>query len=338
MRVLVTGATGFVGSHSVRALLAAGHRVRLLIRSPEKLARVLPAEAAQLDDVVVGDVTDAAVVDQALRGCEAVLHAAGLVTFAAARAREVLDTNRLGARRVVGGAVREGLQSIVYVSSAGALFAPGRGTIRPEQPVAPARSAYARSKADAERFVRDLQERGHPVRISYPCGVLGPDDPGMSEANHMLYTFYRDLFVVTSAGFQLVDVRDLASLHARLVALDGGPGRYLAGAENLSWRELADRLDALTQAPLRRLSVPGGMLRAAGKVGDVIKRMVDFNFPLTAESMEFATRWPGADASRTREELGLDFRPAEETLADTLRWMVRAGHLPAEKIGRLAHC
>jgi hypothetical protein len=77
-------------------------------------------------------------------------------------------------------------------------------------------------------------------------------------------------------------------------------------------------------------------MRAGGSVGDVVKRIYDFNFPLTRDSMEFATQWPGADASRTTNELGVHFRPIEETYRDTLRWMQRAGHLTAAQVGQLA--
>jgi dihydroflavonol-4-reductase len=77
-------------------------------------------------------------------------------------------------------------------------------------------------------------------------------------------------------------------------------------------------------------------LRAAGSAGDVVKRFYDFNFPLSREAMEFATRWPGADAGRTMEDLGLRVRGAEETYRDTVVWMYRAGHLTTSQVGRLA--
>lgn len=336
MKTLVTGGTGFIGSHTAQALHAAGYRLRLLVRDAGKARRVLGAEVTSDAELVVGDVTDPGAVAKALAGCDAVLHAAALVALERSQAGRVLATNARGAELVVGGAVERGIPLIVYVSSASALFTPGLACITPDLPVAPARSAYARSKADAERFVRRLQQEGAPVDVTYPCGVLGPDDPGMSEANHALFTFYRDLFVVTSGGFQIVDVRDLAELHRRLLERQGEAGSFIAAGENMPWRELAERLDALTGAPMRRVTLPGPLMRAAGRVGDVVKAVVDFNFPLTLEAMDFATRWPGADASRTTAELGVDFRPAEETLADTLRWMVKAGHLPAAKIGRLA--
>jgi len=335
MKVMVTGGTGFAGSHTVRALRAAGHELRLLVRNPKKLKAVFGADADGIGEVVVGDVTDEASVLRAMQGCDAVFHAAALVALEASRAREVLETNARAVSLVVEGAVRRQIERIVYVSSASALFAPGTPRITSEMPVAPARSAYARSKADAERTVRRLQAEGAPIRVSYPCGILGPDDPGLSEANHMLYSFYADTFVVTSAGYQVLDVRDLAEAHVKLLECPGGPCGYMLGGEQLTWREFGNRIDALTGAPMRRLTLPGPVLRAAGHVGDLIKRVYDFNFPLTIESMHYATHWPGVDARPAEQELGVRFRPADETLSDTLRWLVRAGHLPPSKIGRL---
>jgi dihydroflavonol-4-reductase len=213
---------------------------------------------------------------------------------------------------------------------------PGGPPVSPELPVAPATTAYARSKAQAEFYVRQLQARDAPVRISYPAGIVGPDDPGMSDANHAVYTWFVDAGVVTSSGFQCVDVRDVAALHVKLLELPEGAHAYAAAAEMLPWADVYDLLDRLTGARLRRLVVPGWLMRAAGSVGDVVKRVYDFNFPLTRDSMEFATRWPGADATRTTRELGLVFRPIEETYRDTLRWMHRAGHLTAAQVGKLA--
>ena len=336
MKVLVTGGTGFTGSHTVRALVAAGHEVRLLVRDAAKLRRVFEADAVAISDFVVGDMVDAASVEKALAGCDGLVHAAALVDLRAARAREVAETNARGVELVVGGAARHGLSSIVYVSSLSIFFVPGGPPITPELPIAPATTAYAKSKCEAEHYVRKLQAEGAPIRISYPAGIIGPDDPGMSDGNHTIYTWFEDLGVVTSSGFQPVDVRDVAALHLKLLELPPGPHRYAAAAEMLPWGEIYPLMDRLTGGRLRRVRVSGPMMRALGSVGDVVKRVWDFNFPLTRDSMEFATQWPGADASRTTRELGLAFRPAAESYADTLRWMHRAGHLSAKQVGKLA--
>jgi nucleoside-diphosphate-sugar epimerase len=336
VKVLVTGGTGFTGSHTVVALVAAGHEVRLLVRDAAKVRRVFEPHGLAPRDVVVGDMTDPAAVEKALVGCDGVVHAAALVDLRRAAARLVEDTNARGVELVVGGAVERGLARIVYVSSLSVFFVPGGPPVSPELPIAPATTAYARSKAQAEVYARQLQAEGAPVAISYPAGIIGPDDPGMSDANHAVYSWYRDTGVVTSSGFQCVDVRDVAALHVRLLELPPGPHRYAAAAELLPWAEIYELLDRLTGTRVRRFAVPGWLMRAAGSVGDVVKRVYDFNFPLTRDSMEFATQWPGADATRTTRELGLAFRPVAETYRDTLAWMYRAGHLDARHVGRLA--
>jgi dihydroflavonol-4-reductase len=336
VKVLVTGGTGFTGSHTARALVAAGHEVRLLVRDREKLRRVFEPDATVPSDVVVGDMTDESAVDAALAGCDAVVHAAALVDLRASSARRVEETNARGVRLVVGGAVRRGIPRTVYVSSLSIFFVPGGPPVTPELPIAPTTTAYARSKAEAEKYVRGLQAQGAAVHVSYPAGIIGPDDPGLSDANHAVYTFFRDTGVVTSNGFQVVDVRDVAALHLKLLELPPGAQRYAAAGPMLRWAEVYDLLDRITGARVRRLRIPGAAMRAAGTLGDLVKRVYDFNFPLTRDGMEFATRWTGADASRTTRELGLAFRDPEDSYRDTLRWMHRSGHLTARHVGRLA--
>jgi nucleoside-diphosphate-sugar epimerase len=336
VKVLVTGGTGFTGSHTVRALLAADHEVRLLVRDPAKVRIAFEADGFVPQDVVVGDMTDAAAVDVALAGCDGVVHAAALVDLRRAAARLVEHTNSRGVELVIGGAARLGLPTIVHVSSLGAFFTPGGPPLSPDLPVAPGTTAYARSKAQAECYVRLLQERGAPIRISYPAAIVGPNDPTMSAANAAIRSMVRDIGLITSSGFQVVDVRDVALLHLKLLDLPAGTHRYATAGEMLSWPDVFHLLDNLIGRRVRRLRVPGGLLRAAGSASDVVKRFHDFDFPLTRDSMEFMTRWPGADAERTTRELGLHFRDAAETYRDTLVWMYRAGHLRADHVGRLA--
>lgn len=334
MRVLVTGATGLIGSHTAAAVRAAGHDLRLFVRDPAKAKRVFAPRGTEIAEIVTGDVTDAAAVNRALEDCDAVIHTAAVVALESGRSGEVLATNPRGVENVVGGAAERGIERILYVSSAGALFTPGGPSIRADSPLGTARSAYARSKADAERSVRHLQEAGAPIRTIYPPAVIGPDDPGLSEGNHTIRTFLKDTMVMTSSGFQLVDVRDLAVLHVEL--LDADPGRYVAAGHLLTWPELADLIDGVTGTRVRRVPAPGPLLRALGRVGDVVKRVWPFDFPLTREAMEFATQWPGLEPSPRVQEMGVRFRPPSETLVATIAWLYRAGHLPARRVGRLA--
>jgi nucleoside-diphosphate-sugar epimerase len=336
MRVMVTGGTGFTGSHTVRALAAAGHGVRMLVRDREKVRRVFAPGGFVPGDVVVGDVADEASVAEAMRGCDAVFHAAALVDLRRKMAQRVLDTNRAGVERVIVGAAKRGLPSIVYVSSMSVFFRPGP-PLTPESPIVDATTAYGRSKVEAERVVRRLQEEGAPIRISYPVGILGPDDPGMTDGNRALWAWIAQLSVDTDGGFEPVDVRDVASLHVKLLELPPGPHRYAAASPMLSWAENYATIERVTGRKLRRrVAISGGGMRALGRAGDFVKRFVDFAFPLTYDSMLYATQWPGVDASRTTRELGVTFRGAEATYADAIRWMHRAGHLPAKLVGKLA--
>jgi nucleoside-diphosphate-sugar epimerase len=333
---MVTGGTGFTGSHTVRALLAAGHEVRLLVRDREKVKRVFTGDALAPSDVVAGDVVDEASVAEAMRGCDAVVHVAALVDLRRKMAARVLETNAAGVERVVGGAAKRGVPRIVYVSSLSVFFKPGPHPLTPESPIVPAASAYARSKVEGELAVRRLQEAGAPIRISYPAGIVGPDDPGLTDGNNAMRAWIAQSAIDTEGGFQPVDVRDVAALHVKLLELPDGPHRYAAAGPMLSWAENYAVIERVTGRKLRmRVAISGERMRTLGRIGDVVKRVVDFSFPFTLDAMVFATQWPGADATRTTRELGLHYRPVEQTYADTIRWLASAGHIPQKLAGRL---
>jgi dihydroflavonol-4-reductase len=336
MRVLVTGGTGFVGAHTAAALARAGHDVRLLARDPQKAERVVAEHGIAGCEIVRGDLADAPSVTAAVDGCTALVHSAAVVSLDAHRGEEVYRTNVRGTATVFEAAQRCGVASLVYVSSAGALFTPGGPPVGPASPIATATSWYMRSKADAERSARALLDGGTPMRITYPVGVVGPDDPGLSESNHMIRTLVHDFVPLTSAGVNLVDVRDLALVHVALVEGRVPPGRYVVGGRLVSWAGLATLLEQATGRELRKVRVPGSVLRGLGRVLDVVKRFRDVDLPITHEAMIFATQWPGADGSATTAATGIVDRPLEETLADTLRWLVATGRLRGEHVGKLA--
>ena len=227
MKVLVTGGTGFVGSHAVEAILRAGHEVRLLARTPEKVDRVLGARGVKLSNVVLGDMTDAACVRNALTGCDAALHAAAEVEIG--RAKKVFEANVAGTHNVVGGAVELGLDPILVVSSVATMFPPAGPVIRVDDPVANLHTDYGRSKAEGERYARGLQAVGKPVVSIYPTGVVGPNDPGLSAPVRGVRDQIRFGSMITSGGVGLVDVRDVARIIVAALEPGRGPRRYMAG-------------------------------------------------------------------------------------------------------------
>lgn len=320
-RLLVTGATGLAGSHTVRALLDAGHRVRAFVRSPDKARRVFEGQRGPLE-LAQGDIGDVASVRDALAGCDGVVHCAAIVAIDSANTPDaLLETNVSGVRNVIGAAIEQGIERIVHVSSLATLFR-GDGTLISES-TEPRESkhAYGRSKAIAEKYVRELQAEGHPVKIVYPGAIIGPDDPGLTESMNAVRVFVRDFIPLTSGGMQFVDARDLAVAHVRMVEDEPGPGRYLAAGTFLRWPEIANVIEASAGQRPRTLRIPGVVLRIAGRLLDLIRRVRPIELPLTAESAAYITKWDPVPNSKAFEAMGVTFRDVSESMEDAIRWL-----------------
>lgn len=340
MRIFVTGATGFVGAHSARALLDAGHDVRLLVRSKPAVTDYFARHGHRVDDLVLGDMRDQPLVAAAMKGCDAVLHAAALVSVDPKRADEIYRNNVAGIDAVLGTACRLGIGRVVYVSSLSVLFQPGVSRIDESVPLATPANAYARSKRDCDEHVRRMQADGLPIQMTYPSGIFGPDDPKLSEANHGMASFVK-VVPQTSSGFQGVDVRDLALAHRFLLENeapnDATTARYIVAGTYYSWAEFRALLQRITGRRIAGPRMPGWMMRAMGRGVDAVRRLVPFETQVSAEAMEYVTRWAIADSSRILARSGLRFRLGEETYGDTIRWLVAAGHLDTKYAGRLVH-
>jgi NAD(P)H-binding len=174
-------------------LVTGGHAVRLLVRDPRRIAAALaPLGLPPLDlDTIVGDVTDPAAVDQAVRGCEAVVHAGSVYSFDSRDAGRIRQVNVRGTDLVLGTAHRAGLDPIVYVSSIVALLPSNGRTLIPDSPAGIPLGPYLGSKAEAERVARRYREAGAPVVITYPGGVLGPHDPHLGAGLRRLRNLLR---------------------------------------------------------------------------------------------------------------------------------------------------
>jgi nucleoside-diphosphate-sugar epimerase len=336
VRVLVTGASGLVGSHTVAALRASGHEVRAFVREPARLARALAPLGVAGVESARGDVADRGAVEKALFGCQAVVHAAALVRLDRGSADEVERINVGGARNVLETALEAGLDPVVHVSSLSALFPPAGAVLDVEEPVKHPRGPYAGSKSRAERIARDLQAAGHPLVVVYPGGVWGPHQPSVGEGIGAVLHFVRLGFIpITPGGMPVIDVRDLASALAATLQPGRGPRRYMAGGHLLHTRELRDLLARLTGRRFWSLRVPGPALGLAGRLGDLAAR-AGWPTGVTREAMSTLARAVPSDDSRLERELGVTLRPVEETLRDTLAWMLGQGILTPRQAGSLA--
>jgi len=338
-RILVTGATGLIGCHSVAALVRRGFAVRALVRDPSKLEKVLaPLEVpAERVEAVCGDVTRAGSLGDALEGCDALVHAAGLFSHELADAEALEDVNVRGTENVLTSAARAGLDPMVHVSSFLALLPPCRERLGADDPVSTPRAIYARTKAASDRVARALQQDGAPVVIVYPASVQGPDDPTVGSGPGVFADMLRrGRVLVTSGGLVYTDVRDLALLIARLQAPGQGPRRILASADFVDHARFHRLLSDLTGRKLKIDRIPAPLLRWMGLVGDVVQRLTGRRAQLTSEAAMVLTRSVPFDDAEARALLGDALHPVERSFEDLLVWMHRTGVLQAEHVGRLA--
>ena len=339
MKVFITGATGFVGAHTALALLRAGHQVRLLVRNAEAARKYFAQHGFVVDDFLVADIRDEEKIRPAMKGCDAVLHAAAIVALDPARAQETYDNNVQGMKAVIGSACDLGIRNIVYVSSLTAMFWPDLPKTDEETPLAPCKEPYSRSKRDSDEYVRGLQAKGYPIQITYPSAIIGPDDPKLSEANHGLIAFITKGFPMTTSGFQAIDVRDLAEAHRYLLEhppqTDFEKSRYIIGGHYYPWAIFRGKLEAGLGRRVLAFRSPGAALRGMGATVDALQKIIKFKTQVSAEAMSFVTQWSPADSSKYLNHSGLKFRDGAETFADAFKWMAKAGHLPSRDNKRL---
>lgn len=339
MKVLVTGGTGFLGSHTVAALKAAGHDVRVLARSHDRVGPALRLHG--LDDgaveVALGGMGDAGPVREAVQGCDAVIHAAAVYSYDPRDAETMRRGNASGARTVLESALDAGVQRAVHVSSTVALARmtkDARITIRDD--VGDLEGVYARSKQESDRVVRALQAAGAPVVRLHPPGILGPLDPHLNETNKSLRNLLRRTPPVFGRErFTYADVRDCA---ATLVALAEGRGDgEPAWFPPLNDVDPVAEAEAATGRQLRVLRVGSGFLyRATVPANAVIARLPRGVEAIQADGVLMFSLRSRFDDEGAYERLGVTRTPARTMFADTVRWLVVQGQITPKQAGSAA--
>ena len=335
MKVLVTGATGFVGSHAAKALQDAGHTVRALVRTPSKLESVTARVGVDVGllETVQGDIADAEVVTGAIEGCDAVVHAAAVVGTDPSSQADIEASNFAGALNVLGTAADTGCDPIVHVSSAAALFPFTTDPVTADHPVGDSPMPYARSKAECEHLARRYQSQGHGVVIIYPGGVVGPGDYNESTQFEPLKLWLTKPFL-RSSGYSInhIDVRDVAAVIVASMQPGRGPKRYMMFGHHLTDEELLSLLCEVTGRDLKAVSMPRAMVAVLGRVGDLARRF-GRDLILTSEGVEYMYNTCGGDNSFTEQDTGVTLRPAADSLADAIAWARDEGHVTPDQAG-----
>jgi nucleoside-diphosphate-sugar epimerase len=342
MKVLVTGGTGYVGAFTVKALQDAGHSPRLLVRNPDRLKATIATIGVDVDglDIAIGDMTDAVAVDAAVKGVDAVIHCAAVVSaLNKSDAEATIHSNVDGTKNVIGAALAAGCDPVIHTSSIAALYDPSEPVIHTDLPPAThAESPYTKSKAICEDYVRGLQADGKPVVIVYPGGVSGPA-AGASfgdMAEGFITMMKSGVVPLSGAALTVIDVRDLAAVMVAALQPGRGPHRYMVGGAMVSMNELGRILRETTGRRMPVIPLPGVVFRTIGRILDLARKVVPFNSIYTAEAMDLLTLARPTDDSAVHDHLGVKYRPTEETLAAMIHGLYDNGKITAGQAGLLA--
>lgn len=324
---LVTGGTGFVGSHVVRALLEKGGRVRCLVRKQSRLENLegLPVELA------TGDLTDPPSLSAALSGVETLYHVAADYRLWAADPGEIYRTNVGGTDRLLEAAAKAGVSRVVYTSSVAALGLTEDGS--PADETTPVERSkiighYKKSKYDAERVAEAWAARGLRVVIVNPSTPIGERDIKPTPTGQMIVDFLnRRLPAYVDTGLNLIDVRDVAAGHLA-AAERGRPGeRYILGHRNMTLKEILDLLAARTGLRAPTLRLPHWIPLAAAAVTTGIAQVTRRPPRVSLESVRMSTHRMYFDASRAVRELSLPQTPVEQPLTRAVAWFREHGYV-----------
>jgi dihydroflavonol-4-reductase len=323
---LVTGGSGFIGSHLVRALSARGDDLRLLARRGSNLGHL-----DEIDyDRVTGDVTDRRAVRRAMDGVTRAFHVAGTTSLRPGSEQRVFEVNVGGTRNVMEEALRAGVERVVYTSSAGAVGAANPGGAVDETHTFTAGHLgipYINSKHEAELEAFRVAAHGLAVVIVNPTFVLGPEDPSGTSNGLVKRVLLRQIPFYVDGGLNVVDVRDVADAHL-LADRKGEPGeRYLVGGRNFSLTRLFADIGRISGVPPPPVKVPLELTRVAAAAG----RRAGFPVPVSDHELISAAQWWTYRCGKAKRQLGFRPRPHEETLEDAVRWqMERLG----DRVGR----
>ncbi|HLQ89597.1 MAG TPA: hopanoid-associated sugar epimerase [Xanthobacteraceae bacterium] len=324
--VLVTGATGFVGSAIANAARAAGYRVRVLARVSSPRTNLSPA-----DEITIGDLCDRASLDPALQGVRYLFHTAADYRLWSRDPGEIMRSNLEGTRNVMDAALTAGVERIVYTSSV-AVLALRDGVLADEScslPEEKAIGAYKKSKVLAELLVHDMIARQRlPAVIVNPSTPIGPRDVKPTPTGRIIVECASGRMPgYVETGLNLVHVDDVAQGHLAALRTGRIGERYILGGENV---RLSDMLTTIAaQAGRRRpwLRLPIAPLYPVAYAAEWWASLTGSQPFATRDGLKMARHHMYFDDAKARRELGYSSRPHQDAIADAINWFKQAGYV-----------
>jgi dihydroflavonol-4-reductase len=330
VRVFITGATGFVGGHVARQYAAEGACLRLLTRQTSRLDSLTGIDA----EMVEGDLRDPEKLRSALSGCDALVHVAADYRLWVRDPEQMYAANVDGTRELLKLAREVGIKRVVYTSSVATMGFKADGTIVNEDtPVALADMIghYKRSKFLGEQQAMRAAKAGQHVMILNPTTPIGPGDAKPTPTGRIIVDFLNKKFpAYVDTGLNLVDVTEVARMH--VAALERGmPGeRYILGGENLTLKQILDRMSAIAGLPSPKRKVPHAIAMAFAFFDETITGKFRGKEPrATVEAVRMGKKMMFASSAKAERELGFQVLPVYPALRAAIDWFVAQGYAPA---------
>jgi dihydroflavonol-4-reductase len=329
MKIFVTGATGFVGHHVAKALAADGAELRLLVRKTSNLGNL---EGIQ-GDTFVGDLADPKPIKNALEGCDAIVHVAADYRLWIPDPQAMLRTNVDGTRELLRMAREAGVKRFVYTSSVATMHFRSDGiVINEDTPVSLADMVghYKRSKFLAEQEALHTAAQGQHVMILNPTTPIGPNDAKPTPTGRIFVDFLNGKFpAYVDTGLNLVDVSEVARAHV-LALSKGKPGRrYILGGENLTLKQILDKMSAITGIPSPRVKIPFAIAASYAFFEEWITGRIRGREPrATLEEVRMGRKKMFASSAHAQQELGFRVVPVYPAMRAAIDWFRANGYAP----------
>ena len=327
MKVFVTGATGFLGAHVARVLAEQGAELRLLVRQTSDLRNLEGLKA----DRVTGDLRSPASLEKAISGCEVVFHVAADYRLWVRDPEQMYRSNVEGTRALLEAARKNGVRRIVYTSSVATMGFSSNGRIADEDsPVALADMIghYKRSKYMAEQVAIEAGRSGQDVVIVNPSTPIGEMDIKPTPTGRIVVDFLKKKFpAYVDTGLNLVDATECARGHVLALQKGRSGERYILGGENLTLKQILDKLAAITGLPSPSVKVPYVLALATGVCDEVVTGWIRGREPrATIDAVRMGRKKMFVSSAKAERELGWQIVPVDDALRRAATWFRAKGY------------
>ena len=327
MKAFVTGATGFVGSHVARALADRGAELRLLVRANSNFRNIEGLYA----DRVVGDLRDPSFLDTALSGCDAVFHVAADYRLWICDPDQMYRSNVEGTRAVLEAARKNHVQRVVYTSSVATMGFTSNGHPADEQSPVTFESMighYKRSKFMAEQVALQAVKSGIDVVVVNPTTPVGEQDVKPTPTGRIIVDFLKKKFpAYVDTGLNLVDVTECGVGHVAAFEKGRSGERYILGGENLTLKQILDKLSAITGLPSPNIRVPYVLALATGVVDELFTGRIRRREPrVTIDAVRMGRKKMFVSSAKAQSELGWKLVPIDDALRRAADWFRANGY------------